>query len=1635
MAVDSTSKPLLTISEKRLASIAYHAVGINTEGGPNPYTGPANAGGSSGITIGVMQNDFGQSRAKTFSYSEAIVNWNKASDATFVISPTTIANALEAPPKSGLLTPEIRTAIGGFGSTSEGAHWIYANFDQGHVNTSVLAAQQAFATPYGQAVLREGTHVEEFASFAMKIRNQYGLGTEGANGTAKSPGFGAFMDYLNDGSVTLLNNQGTNQTTTIVAGHPSEFNRGDLLSFARAYTDTRKKINEAVYTGPVAALNSGSLYKAILDSDSPLADVLKRVEQKGNFSPTLVGSDPDVAITRAMFGADTGRMKNAVVAINDDTTFNPVSVPVTLGQYLGTLWIDPMTERIALRYKGAGGGFVVGDEGYATFQSSDVVKVNGVSTLQIGEGNTKTPFDAANTPLANMQLTPVNASVIATGGHWEDTTQYDALGNVTVPGGRVFVPDVTSNSGVAASGITSKTPAPTESKDGSDAHLYKDKPAPSAKPTSKPTHTDGPTGDSIDSELPDGTTLVDTTVTVNGVTTNTVVLKSPDGQILLKAGPGETIVRDPETGIVTVRSTSSNKFTQYDPETQTTSTWTADGGMVGPPVPQPPPALNIDPEYEQLGLDQFFAPPTKNPAPTAQPATDATGATSSTGATNTSDTKDTPARERPNPPEDPTQAGVTDGDAASPFVFVNFKQVQIDGNLYDPNPNGTLNRTIPNSNGATESRDGTGGGVVIDRAGNTIAQLQPGDRVGVNDGGALFIRDASGKTVDRSIDDAPATTDHAASTTAVTTTEPTGTTEGASTDTFVVPVASIAVVTPAVGSQPALSLPLFDPLEPIPGMPSLVGSTAPAEVCVRPPEPATSAEGAVDLTAPAAATSEQKQPVALVTTAQPAIETIAPVFTQGNLNTYTAANTFASSLVSLGNWNNLDDAARWGSIASALTSYDQIVNQTPTTIATPGNPNPPNAQNPTNPGFTNFVNGVNTFASIAALTHWDQMSDLQRASALTRFAGSATQWATGGTSSGLNSFAGYLNLAQSVESGNTLGMVAGVNSVFTVSSGAVTEGVVDNALNSAIGSSGVPYVGIVLALNDFEHHPFQSIGSMVGMCFGPMGSMVGGIIGGFADSLFGGGGPPPPPPPPVGEVQYTWDAQGNITASVQQNVTGGGAVAASVGGNLLSSVLGAVDGHNEQVTINIAKNEARTPASTTDATATTTATTTTAPFTGLDITAMGIDPSRLPTVRYEFGRAWMDVRQPDGSVKTEEIKPETANQRILQIADQSGAIVPQWQAQTLQAHAQSGNTTPFVYDVKGNAAEAADHKTQNYGTLVVHLRSGNAAAIQQTLDEAEAAHAAEQANYDKAHGITPEQRAQANAAAQEGNSDGTHTVYRNIDNDEFLESGQWINNTDSNGAAQGVLVLDRDNNGVIDTADILNLGGNTGQAAWTAQTDGNQQRNNVAWMDANGDGVLDAHDPAFAAIRIWVDVNSDGRVDTGEMHGLQTIQLTGIDFKSGEVHYSNGQKDSLTTQTLSANTDGVKAVDFATVGADGKLVARKEAGTVIVHEGYEGQVWLDGKGKQLEEGAAGGHWEAKRVNSFDHIGKTTGDWEKTADRDLHRHGGGNVDGAPTATVMGSSDCYVVDSCSRTIFEGYRYFLSKSANGDSWRQVA
>lgn len=610
-----------------------------------------------------------------------------------------------------------------------------------------------------------------------------------------------------------------------------------------------------------------------------------------------------------------------------------------------------------------------------------------------------------------------------------------------------------------------------------------------------------------------------------------------------------------------------------------------------------------------------------------------------------------------------------------------------------------------------------------------------------------------------------------------------------------------------------------------------------------------------------------------------------------------------------------------------------------------------------------FLSALNLVQGLDGLQHWDQMDDLGHFNSLLGLANSINTLSDGalGNLGSYNTVSSYINLAQNIENGNLLGTLSSINGL--------SDQAIDGALNSALGSSGVPYLSMAIALNDFEHHPGQSLGSMLGMAWGPLGSAIGGTLGGLVDAagVFGDNRPPPP----EGVVHYEWDASGNIQIQLDFSQSRGGEMAQSTAQSVQSLLNSIVQSINDQT-----------------------------PDTGDNV---AINPYLLPRVGYSHsGGAWIEIATPDGGSYREMLQGQNQSQglaqRLFEVLTENGGIAPAWQVQTQLGHMQQlldqaagqgevaaqlgagagghayhGNQ---AYALEGNAAESADFKTQSFGALVVHLSTDAVQASTQAL----------QALQDR----------QAELAVQ------TSTLYRDTEGDGYFEKSEWVSATDAQGNLQGMLVLDYNGNGHVETRDILNLGGNAGQAgnnaadALAATANAHLQRNNVEWLDANGDGVLDKSDPAFAAIKLWVDVNQDARLDSGEQADLASFQITSINFTTGAVTYADGHSDALSASTLQSDTEGMRYTQMQEADAQGNLHTIN-AGQMLEHEGYQGQV-------QVTDQAEVTRWGSVREATFEHDALRTGDWEGTAEQDQHRHGGGKLDGAPTETdATGATD--------------------------------
>lgn len=133
-----------------------------------------------------------------------------------------------------------------------------------------------------------------------------------------------------------------------------------------------------------------------------------------------------------------------------------------------------------------------------------------------------------------------------------------------------------------------------------------------------------------------------------------------------------------------------------------------------------------------------------------------------------------------------------------------------------------------------------------------------------------------------------------------------------------------------------------------------------------------------------------------------------------------------------------------------------------------------------------------------------------------------------------------------------------------------------------------------------------------------------------------------------------------------------------------------------------------------------------------------------------------------------------------------------------------------------------------------------------------------------------------------------------IDGDGYLERSQWL------AANQSALAIDANGDGTIGTGELLNLSSSTAL-------------NSLNWLDANNDKLLDARDPAFAALRLWMDVNADasGSNSSGnnaaEVQTLAQAGITAIDFGSNPpaIVKADGSRAPLTAQTLTGDVLGV----------------------------------------------------------------------------------------------------------------------------------
>ena len=140
-------------------------------------------------------------------------------------------------------------------------------------------------------------------------------------------------------------------------------------------------------------------------------------------------------------------------------------------------------------------------------------------------------------------------------------------------------------------------------------------------------------------------------------------------------------------------------------------------------------------------------------------------------------------------------------------------------------------------------------------------------------------------------------------------------------------------------------------------------------------------------------------------------------------------------------------------------------------------------------------------------------------------------------------------------------------------------------------------------------------------------------------------------------------------------------------------------------------------------------------------------------------------------------------------------------------------------------------------------------------------------------------------------------VYYDLDNNGFSEKTGWID------AKSGILVLDKDANGQIETGNEL-FGdrtiledGKTASSGFAA----------LAALDSNRDGVIDAKDDKFSELRIWVDRDGDGFSAPDELMTLEEAGIKSLNLSHTFVGQVDENGNTIARVGSFTRTDGTTA--------------------------------------------------------------------------------------------------------------------------------
>lgn len=171
-----------------------------------------------------------------------------------------------------------------------------------------------------------------------------------------------------------------------------------------------------------------------------------------------------------------------------------------------------------------------------------------------------------------------------------------------------------------------------------------------------------------------------------------------------------------------------------------------------------------------------------------------------------------------------------------------------------------------------------------------------------------------------------------------------------------------------------------------------------------------------------------------------------------------------------------------------------------------------------------------------------------------------------------------------------------------------------------------------------------------------------------------------------------------------------------------------------------------------------------------------------------------------------------------------------------------------------------------------------------------------------------------------------------MDSDGRADDSGWISRGD------GFLVVDRNNNGIIDNGSELSFLAESPNAKSDLQA--------LTAFDSNGDGIISAQDVRFSELKIWVDRNSNGSTDTGELqsladHGIASVNLQG---------QSTNERVKLGKNIILANSTFIRTNGTIGQVGDAVLSFTPSAGQYSFKQNNSGRSWISRNQATVETG-------------------------------------------------------------------------------------